>query len=172
LSQYVLDMSLRSSSNSLTVGQLRVLGAGTFVLGIDGFVLAGLLPQISTDLGISVAQAGQLTTFFAIAYALASPIIAIAAGRWERRRLLFLGMAVFAVGMVIQAVATSFTVMAIGRVLAAVGAAAFQSNAYAVAGVLSTNQTRPRNLAAVALGTSVSLVAGLPFGVAIGSWLG
>lgn len=165
-------MSLRSSSNDLTVGQLRILASGTFVLGVDGFVLAGLLPQISADLGVSVAQAGQLTTFFAIAYALASPIIAIAAGRWERRRLLLLGMAVFAVGMVIQAVAPSFGVMATGRVLAAVGAAAFQSNAYAVAGVLSTQQTRPRNLAAVALGTSVSLVAGLPFGVAIGSWLG
>ncbi|WP_045074754.1 MFS transporter [Psychromicrobium lacuslunae] len=165
-------MSLRQSSNYLGPAQLWTLAAGPFVLGIDGFVLAGLLPQLANELGVSIAQAGQLTTLFALVYAVASPMIAILTGRWERRRLLVLGMAIFAAGMLFQAAGSSFVMVAVGRIVAALGAATFQANAYAVAGVLASETTRPRNLAAVALGTSLSLVAGLPFGVAIGSWLG
>ena len=44
---------------------LVVLAVGTFTLGVDGFVLAGLLPQVSSDLRVSVSTAGQLTTLFA-----------------------------------------------------------------------------------------------------------
>ena len=56
--------------------------------------------------------------------------------------------------------------------IAALGAAAYQANAYSTAGLLSSNANRARSLAVVAGGTSVALVAGLPFGILIGQTWG
>jgi len=152
----------------LTAVGLLALSVGTFTLGVDGFVLAGLLPQVSSSLHVSVATAGQLTTIFALVYAIGSPVIAAAAGSWDRRMLLAAGMIVFAVGIVLQATGTSLTVVAGGRVVAALGAAAYQATAYSTAGILSDDAHRARSLAVVAGGSSVAIVAGLPFGLLVG----
>jgi predicted MFS family arabinose efflux permease len=152
----------------LTTMGLLALSVGTFTLGVDGFVLAGLLPQVSSSLHVSVAAAGQLTTIFALVYAIGSPVIAAVAGNWDRRLLLAVGMTVFAIGIVMQAVGTIFVVVAVGRVVAALGAAGYQATAYSTAGILSDDAHRARSLAVVAGGSSVAIVAGLPFGLLVG----
>src|SRR5690349_1468636 len=53
-----------------------VLAAGTFAVGTDAFVVAGVLPEIGRDLHVGVAAAGQLVTVFSIAYAVLSPVMA------------------------------------------------------------------------------------------------
>ena len=60
---------------------LLVLSIGTFALGVDGFVLSGLLPQLSADLHLSVGTAGQLTTLFALVYAVGGVDVALT-GAW------------------------------------------------------------------------------------------
>jgi hypothetical protein len=49
--------------------QVTVLASGTFAVGTDAFVIAGLLPDISRSLSVSVAAAGQLVSVFSTAYA-------------------------------------------------------------------------------------------------------
>jgi len=147
---------------------LVILSIGTFTLGVDGFVLSGLLPQVAASLHVSVSTAGQLTTLFALVYAVGSPVIAAVAGGWDRRALLTAGMAVFIVGMIVQATGPDFAAVAVGRVLAALGAAGYQATAYATAGILSDDSRRAHSLAVVAGGSSVALVAGLPFGILVG----
>ena len=153
---------------SLRTSDLLILSIGTFTLGIDGFVLSGLLPQVAASLHVAVSTAGQLTTLFALVYALGSPVIAALTGNWDRRVLLAAGMTVFVVGVVVQATGPSFAVVAAGRVLAALGAAGYQATAYSTAGILSDDEHRARALAVVAGGSSLALVAGLPFGILIG----
>jgi DHA1 family inner membrane transport protein len=162
----------RHGASTLSTGGLLILAFGTFNLGIDGFVLAGLLPQVASDLGVSVSTAGQLTTLFALTYAISSPVIGALTGRWDRRLLLLVGMVIFLVGVGLQALGPGFTAVAIGRVIAALGAATYQSNAYATAGLLSDDRHRARSLAVVAGGSSIALVAGLPFGILIGQTWG
>jgi MFS transporter, DHA1 family, inner membrane transport protein len=147
---------------------LLVIATGTFTLGVDGFVLSGLLPQVAASLHVSASTAGQLTTLFAIVYALGSPVIAAVAGAWDRRMLLTAGMGVFTVGLVVQATGPNFAAVAAGRILAALGAAGYQATAYSTAGILSDDSRRARSLAVVAGGSSVALVAGLPFGILVG----
>jgi predicted MFS family arabinose efflux permease len=166
----IVRVTLRSSSNNM--GMLTVLAVGVFTVGTDLFVLNGLLPTIAADLRVSESAAGQLTTVFAATYAVGSPLIAAFTGTWDRRWLLAGGMVVFVVGMVGQAVGTTFAVLALARVVAAIGAAAFQSNAFVVAGATASDATRGRALSWVATGLSVSSVAGVPIGVLLGSWLG
>jgi DHA1 family inner membrane transport protein len=161
-----------ASVRHLRTADLLVLSVGTFALGVDGFVLSGLLPQVSASLHVSVSAAGQLTTLFALVYALGSPVIAAIAGNWDRRLLLAAGMTVFAAGITVQATGPDFAAVAAGRVLAALGAAAYQATAYATAGILSDDEHRARSLAIVAGGSSVAIVAGLPFGILVGQTWG
>lgn len=156
------------ASGTLPTVALLVLSIGTFTLGVDGFVLSGLLPQVAGSLNVSVSTAGQLTTLFALVYAVGSPVIAALAGDWDRRVLLAAGMGVFIAGMLVQATGATYAVVAAGRVLAALGAAGYQATAYSTAGMLSDDAHRARSLAIVAGGSSVALVAGLPFGVLVG----
>jgi len=166
-------MTIRRSSNDrLGLGALLVLAVGTFTVGTDGFVLNGLLPTIAADLRVSEAVAGQLTTVFAVIYAISSPLIAAFTGRLDRRWVLGAGMVLFTIGMAGQAIGESFAVVAVARVLAALGAAAFQSNAYVLAGALASDERRGRALATVSNGMSVSMVLGVPIGVLAGNWFG
>jgi predicted MFS family arabinose efflux permease len=161
-----------TAARTLRTADLLILSIGTFTLGVDGFVLSGLLPQVAASLHVSASTAGQLTTLFAVVYAVSSPVIAAVAGGWDRRALLTAGMAVFIAGMIVQAAGPDFAAVAGGRVLAALGAAAYQATAYSTAGILSDNAHRARSLAVVAGGSSVALVAGLPFGILVGQTWG
>jgi MFS transporter, DHA1 family, inner membrane transport protein len=156
----------------LRTTDLLILSIGTFTLGVDGFVLSGLLPQVASSLHVSPSTAGQLTTLFALIYALGSPVIAAVAGNWDRRALLAVGMTVFIAGIIVQATGPDFAAVAAGRVLAALGAAAYQATAYSTAGILSDDEQRARSLAVVAGGSSVAIVAGLPFGILVGQTWG
>jgi MFS transporter, DHA1 family, inner membrane transport protein len=162
----------RTAPRTLRTADLLMLSIGTFTLGVDGFVLSGLLPQVASSLHVTVSTAGQLTTLFALVYAVGSPVIAAAAGAWDRRVLLTAGMGVFVIGMIVQATGPDFAAVAIGRVLAALGAAAYQATAYSTAGILSDDSRRARSLAVVAGGSSVAIVAGLPFGILAGQTWG
>ncbi|MCL6550580.1 MAG: MFS transporter [Acidothermus cellulolyticus] len=157
---------------ALRSADVVVLSIGTFTLGVDGFVLSGLLPRVARSLHVTVSTAGQLTTLFALVYAVGSPLIATLTGSWDRRRVLAAGMSVFICGMIIQATGTDFAAVAAGRVLAALGAAGYQATAYSTAGILSDDRHRARSLAIVAGGSSAALVAGLPFGILVGQMWG
>ncbi|MFF3570922.1 MFS transporter [Nocardia jiangxiensis] len=157
-----------SGPKHLRIVDLLILAVGTFTLGVDGYVLSGLLPEVSADLRVSISEAGQLTALFAIVYAVGSPVIAALTGSWDRRVVLGGGMMVFIVGLMLQAGGPNFPTVAVGRIVAALGAAAYQANAFGTAGLLSDDAHRARSLAVVAGGASLALVAGLPFGIIVG----
>ena len=59
-------------------------------------MIAPLLPRLAGDLSVSIAEAGQLVTVFALTYAFSSPILTALTGNLNRRRLLVLSMIGFA----------------------------------------------------------------------------
>ena len=75
--------------------RLLILALGMFALGTDSFVVAGVLPEISQSFHVSIGAAGQLTTVYAIAYALLSPSAAAAFAHVERKKLMLSGLAIF-----------------------------------------------------------------------------
>lgn len=86
-------------------GYAAILAFGTFAVGTDAFVIAGILPEIAQSLDVSVAAAGQLVTVFSIAYAVLAPVLATLTAGWSRRVVLPAGLMLFAVGNVITALA-------------------------------------------------------------------
>ncbi len=145
---------------------LLVLALGTFASGTDGFVIAGILPSIARDLGVSVAAAGQLVTVFALAYALGSPLLmTFVAGGSSPKKLLALAMGAFALANVLAAFAPNAGVLGLARVLAALLAGVYVPTAAATAAMLVGPELRGRALALVLGGASVATALGVPAGV-------
>ena len=90
--------------------RLLVLALGMFALGTDTFVMAGVLPQIAHTFNVDIAVAGQLTTVYAIAYALLAPTIAALAGNVPRKQLMLAALGVFALSNLATALAPTFTI--------------------------------------------------------------
>ncbi|WP_218605427.1 MFS transporter [Pseudonocardia abyssalis] len=152
--------------------RLTLLAGGAFAVGTSAYVVAGLLPQISAELGVSISAAGQLTTAFALAYALGAPLLATLLGRRDRRGVLVAALLIAALGNLLSALAPSYGLLMVGRVLTALGAAAFTPAATHAATLLSPPERRGRAVSAVFTGITLSLVVGVPAGTLIGGIVG
>ncbi|WP_214325224.1 MFS transporter [Nonomuraea sediminis] len=148
--------------------RLYPLALGNFATGTGMFVTAGLLAPISRDLGVSLSAAGQLMTVFAISYAILSPLLAALTARLSRKRVLLIALAFFVVGNTLTALAPTYPLVMLTRVVAAAGGAMFTPTASGVATALSTPERRGRALALVMGGLTVSSAIGVP----LGTWLG
>lgn len=149
--------------------RILILALGTFAIGTDGFVIAGILPQIARGLHVSVDTTGLLITVFAWTYALGSPVLATMMGKVERKRLLLLSLLAFVGANVLAALATNIDLLFAARILAACSAALYTPTALAVAVSLVPVEQRGRALALVLAGLTVATVLGVPFGILIGS---
>ncbi|MEV7941709.1 MFS transporter [Kitasatospora sp. NPDC088264] len=148
--------------------RLLLLALGTFAMGTDSMVVAGILGPIAADLGVSVPAAGQLVTVFALGYALLAPVLAALTARWPRRRLLLTALAVFSAANALSALAPGYGLLLATRVLAAAGAALYTPTANAVATTLVAPERRGRALATVLGGMTVATALGVP----LGTWVG
>jgi hypothetical protein len=75
-----------------------VLAASIFCLGTTEFMIAGLLPTIAGDLGVSIPSAGLLISGFAIGMAVGTPLMTAATLRLPRRATLLASLLVFVLG--------------------------------------------------------------------------
>jgi predicted MFS family arabinose efflux permease len=145
-----------------------LLAAGTFAIGTDAFVIAGILPQVAADLGISTETAGQIVSAYSFTYAAGAPFLAAAFARIDRQRIILAALAAFAATNLLCALAPAFLVLMAARVLAGACASLYTPTAYVTAAGLVHPSRRGAGLAAVAFGLSSSAVLGVP----LGTWLG
>jgi predicted MFS family arabinose efflux permease len=146
------------------------LALGAFAIGTEGFMISGILPSMASGLGISVAKTGQLVTIFAFAYAIGSPLIAVATHSLSRRSLLIWSMAAFAASNLLAALAPNFAVLAFARVLLALSAGTFMPTAASYASTTIEPARRGKALAFVYSGMTVALVIGVPIGTLLAAW--
>ncbi|MGK5544875.1 MFS transporter [Streptomyces sp. URMC 127] len=148
--------------------RLLLLALGTFAVGTDTMVMAGILGRVADDLGVSVLAAGQVVTVFALSYALLAPLLAAVTARWPRRRLLLTALAVFTAANALSALAPDYPTLLATRVLAAAGAALYSPNASAAATTLVPPERRGRAIATVLGGMTVATALGVPLGTYVG----
>lgn len=65
---------------------LLVLALSAFAIGTTEFVIMGLLPDVATDLSVSIPVAGWLVTGYALGVAVGAPFMAMATARFLARR--------------------------------------------------------------------------------------
>jgi predicted MFS family arabinose efflux permease len=152
--------------------RLLPLVLGAFAIGAETFMVSGVLPQIAADLRVTAAAAGSLVTIFAIAYAFGSPLIAAATAGVERKRLLIVAIAAFAIANVLAAVAPNFASLAAARALLALAAGSFMPAAVAFATALFSAERRGRAIAVIYGGMTAATVIGVPAGTYLASLAG
>jgi predicted MFS family arabinose efflux permease len=151
---------------------LILLAVGLFAIGTDGYVIAGLLPEMGRDLGVSDSDTGHLVSAFALAYAIGAPLLAVMLGNLPRRLVLISSLTVFAAANVAAALVDSYGAMIAVRVLAGLAAAVFSPGAIAVVPSLVAAEKRGRALSTVSAGIAVSTAVGVPLGTLIGNAFG
>lgn len=144
------------------------LAVATFSMGIDGYVLAGLLPQIADDLSVGPAAAGQLMAVFALTSALAGPVLGALTGGWERKATIVGALGVFVIGNLVVALAPTYAIAMTGRVVSALGGALLNAviSAYVVA--KTPPERRGRALSLVLGGWLTATALGVPLGLLLG----
>ncbi|MCM6778281.1 MFS transporter [Nocardia sp. CDC159] len=139
-----------------------VLGLGVFCLNTTEIMVAGLIPGISSDLGVSIAAVGYLVSIFAFGMVVGGPLLIVGLWRVAQKRSLILLLAVFVVGQTIGALARDYWVLVVARILTALAASAFFGVAAAVCIRLVGAERRGRAMSVLYGGIMVAQVVGLP----------
>ena len=146
---------------------LAVLAAAAFVYVTAEIMPVGALPAIATDLGVSEALVGTLLASYALVAAVATvPLVRLTA-TWPRRRTLIFTLICLTVSQLISALAPTFAVLALGRMLCALT----HGLMWSVIAPIGTRLVPPSHAAratmAVYVGTGLALVIGSPLTAAL-----
>ena len=104
---------------------------GNFAIGCGVMVVAGALNDLTHSLHISAALGGQLIALAAAVMCFGAPLLAAAVAGWDRRRLLTLALAWYALGHLLSALMPGYAPLAAVRVITMLGAAVFTPQAAA-----------------------------------------
>lgn len=139
-----------------------------FCTGTAEYLAAGLLPQLSRDMDVTEAMAGQTVTAYALGVAIGGPLVTIATARLPRKGLALGLGAVFIAGTSLTAFAPSFELLMAGRVIAASSQATLFAIGLMTATTALGEGRAGRAVAIVTSGLTVATVMGVP----LGAWLG
>jgi len=147
---------------------ILAIALGAFAVGTTEFVVVGLLPTIGADLGVPTSTAGLLVTGYAIGLAIGGPLLTYLTRRVPRRTVLIGLMVGFALAHVALALAPTFQVLLVGRVMTA----SFHGAFFAVGAIVAAEHARPgeegRAIGLMFTGLTVATVLGVPLGTLIG----
>ncbi|MCF4120342.1 MFS transporter [Antribacter sp. KLBMP9083] len=168
-------MTIVEQSYAARTGYVRlgILAAALFVVGTNAFVIAGVLPQIAADLGVTSGAVSYSITWYAVVVAVASPVVSVVFARTSRTTLMATGLVLIAVGTFLAVAAPTLVWFMAGRVVAALGGAGLVPTATAAAPALVPPEQRGRALAVVGLGFTMATALGSPLGTAladVGGW--
>ncbi|HEX8596061.1 MAG TPA: MFS transporter [Pseudomonas sp.] len=151
---------------------LLILALSAFAIGTTEFVIMGLLPDVASDLGVSIPSAGWLVTGYALGVAIGAPFMAMATARLPRKAALISLMGIFIIGNLLCAVASDYNVLMFARVVTALSHGAFFGIGSVVAAGLVPANRRASAVALMFTGLTLANVLGVPLGTALGQYAG
>lgn len=140
-----------------------VLTIGVFSILNTEMGIVGVLPAVAQQYDVSVTTAGMLVSLFALAIAVAGPIMPILMSRFERKKVMTFVLTIFTIGNIIAAFATNFTMLLVARVIPAFFHPVYVSFALAAASDSVENKSDvPKAVSKVMMGVSAGMVLGAP----------
>jgi MFS transporter, DHA1 family, chloramphenicol resistance protein len=151
---------------------IYVLALAVFAQGMSEFMLSGLVPNIAGDLGVSIPAAGALTSAFAVGMIVGAPLVAMLSLRWPRRTALLVFLVTFLLMHVLGAVTSSFALLVVTRVVAALANAGFLAVGIAAATTMVDANAKGRATSVLLSGVTIACIAGVPLGAFLGELWG
>ena len=144
------------------------MALGSFAIGICEFAPMGLMPEMSSALQLTELETGHFISAYSLGVMVGAPLLAVMGARLERRWLLVLLMAFFALGNAFSAVADNYGDMMLSRFLSGMPHGAYFGVMSLVAASLVPPDGRAKAVSRVMLGISSAMLFGSP----LSTWLG
>ncbi|MBB6487093.1 Cmx/CmrA family chloramphenicol efflux MFS transporter [Rhizobium lusitanum] len=151
---------------------IYVLGLSIFCLGTTEFMISGLLPELAHDFHVSIPTAAWLISGFALAVAIGGPPLTLLSLRIRQKTALIFLLVLFNIGQILGAVAPSYNVLMVARVITALSVGAFFGIGAVVAVNLAGEGRHARAIAIMFGGLTVANIVGVPLGAFIGQHWG
>ena len=161
-------MSTTSLAKPRTPIALYALTAGAFGIGTTEFVIMGLLLQVAADLHVTLAAAGLLITGYALGVFVGAPLLTAATSRLHRKTALVALMVIFTIGNLASALAPSYALLMIARVVTSLAHGTFFGVGAVVATGLVAEDRKASAISIMFTGLTVATLLGVP----AGAWLG
>ncbi|MEU3651385.1 MFS transporter [Streptomyces sp. NPDC032161] len=146
---------------------LVALALSAFAIGTTEFLTNGLLSPLAADFDISVADAGLVTTAYAVGQ-MCGPLLALATLRLPMKKVLVILMVIFTVGNLVAAFSPTFTFLLASRFATAWSHTAFFGVASVAASRMVPAGRQAAAIAVVFTGLSLANVLGMPLGTLTG----
>lgn len=151
---------------------LLALAVVAFGIGTTEFATMGLLPQIADGVGVTVPQAGNIVSAYALGVVVGAPVLTGIGARIPHKRLLLLLTGLFVIGNVASALAPNFGLLFAARFLAGLPHGALFGVGAVVASRLVAPDRAARAVSKMFLGLTIANIVGVPAGTALGQQLG
>lgn len=151
---------------------LFALMLGVFCLGTAEIIISGLLPVVSSDLAVSLPDAGLLVTGYALGVTIIGPFVTLLTSRVPRKTLVLGLMVPFIIGNVWAVMASDYQMLMAARILTSISHGTFVAVAFSLAVTLSPPDKQGSAMAKIALGFNLANALGGPLGTFIGQNLG
>lgn len=151
---------------------LTVVAAAVFTSVLTGSMVNVAIPAMRAEFGASAAQAGWVVTGFALAYAVSVPLYGRVSDLFGVRRVFVSGVAGFAAGGLLCALAPTLPLLILGRVVQAAGGAAIPALATVAVAKTLPPGNRGGAMGLVASSVGVGSAVGPVVGGAVGQLLG
>ncbi|MQS52510.1 MFS transporter [Companilactobacillus mishanensis] len=150
---------------------LAALAISAFAIGSAEFISVGIMPLIIKSFNVTIAQAGLTVSLYAMGVMLGAPILTSLTTRFNRKTLLIAIMISFILGNTIAALAPTFVMLLIGRIISALAHGLFMTIASVVAADVVAPNKRASAISVMFTGLTVATVTGVPLGTYIGQIL-
>lgn len=143
-----------------------------FALGFAEFIVIGITPDIASDYDVPLSSAGNLVGYFAVAYAVSTPIIVLSTGRFRRFPLFMVFLAIFNIGNILAVLAASYEMLLVARILTAMVSGVTLSTVMTFINDIIPREKTARIISFVYAGFSVASVLGTPIGTLLSDYFG
>src|SRR5699024_12499844 len=96
-----------------------------------------IVPQIASDLGVTVGTARLLITVFAVVFAVAGPVLLMITSKGGRKKLMLITMAIFVGANVMTYFSATYMMIMVARVITSAAAALILVLAIKIAGKIA-----------------------------------
>ncbi|WP_125722629.1 MFS transporter [Flavobacterium ustbae] len=147
---------------------LIALSLGGLTIGITEFVIMGLLPDIASDMKVSIPVAGYLISAYALGVVIGAPLLVIAGRNYAPKKMLLILALMLAVFNALSIIAPDYNVLFASRFLSGLPHGAFFGVGAVVASRLADKGKEAQAISIMFAGLTIANLIGVPIGTYIG----
>lgn len=141
---------------------IYILGLTMFSMTTSEFMVAGMMSSLAEEFGVSVSAIGYLISGYAAAMVVGGPLLTVGLLKFAKKPALLLLVTFYLLGQTLGAIAWSYEVMMVARIITGVASSAAFGIAISICSSLVGPESRGRAASVVLGGMMVANVLGVP----------